>query len=108
MPRLNLLERPQPFLGILLAAGGWALSHQVGSNSAFDSCATGGLVTIAASLVGLLITGAGGFYSLLGWRTADGSGRGFLGALGVLLALIGAFAIVLQIAAGIILPQCAG
>jgi hypothetical protein len=105
--RLNLLERPQPLIGLLLAASGWALSHQVGSNNAFDSCPTGGLVAVIASVVGLLITGAGGYYSLLGWRQGEGSGRSFLAAVGMLLAVIAAFAILLQVAAGLILPQCA-
>lgn len=107
MPRLNLIERPQPFFGMLLAAGGWALSHQVGSDNAFDSCATGGLVTVIASLVGLAISATGGFYALLSYRKAEGSGRSFMAALGMLLALIASFAIVLQICAGLILPQCA-
>jgi hypothetical protein len=107
MPRLNLIERPQPFLGMLLAGGGWALSHQVGNYSAFDSCPTGGLVTVVASLIGLAITAGGGFYCLLAWRKAEGSGRSVAGAIGMLLALICGFAIVLQIAAGLILPQCA-
>lgn len=107
MPRLNLIERPQPFIGVLLAGAGWALSNQVGSDGAFDGCATGDTLTIIASLIGLLITGAGGFYCLLSWRKDAEGGRGFLATLGMLLALISAFAIVLQIAAGIILPPCA-
>lgn len=107
MARLNLIERPQPFLGLLLAGGGWALSHQVGSDSAFDGCATGDVVTVIASLLGLLITAAGGFYCLLSWRKDAAGGRGFVATIGMLLALIAAFAIVLQIAAGIILPPCA-
>ena len=107
MPRLNLIERPQPFLGILAAGGGWALSHQVGNYVAFDSCPNGGLVTVVASTLGLLITAAGGFYCLLSWRKAEGSGRSAMAALGILLALTCAFPIVLQIAAGLILPQCA-
>ena len=107
MPRLNLIERPQPFLGMLLAAGGWALSQQVGSDNAFDSCATGGIVTVVASLIGLAISAAGGFYSLLSYRKTDETGRRIMAVLGMLIALIAAFAMVLQICAGLILPQCA-
>jgi len=107
MARLNLIERPQPFLGVLLAGGGWALSHQVGNYSAFDGCATGGTVTVIASLIGLLITACGGLYSLLSWRRDAAGGRGFVAVIGMLLALMCAFAIVLQIAAGLILPPCA-
>ena len=107
MARLNLLERPQPLLGLLLAGGGWALSHQVGSDSAFDGCATGDTVTIVASLIGLLITAAGGFYCLLSWRKDAEGGRGFLATIGMLLAVLAGFAIVMQVCAGIILPPCA-
>jgi len=107
MPRFNLLARPQPFIGIVLVAAGWALSHQWGSNSVFDDCAaSGGLVVVLASLLGLVIVAAGGLYCLPASRTGE-SGRRFLGILGALLALISTFAILLQIAAGLILPPCA-
>jgi hypothetical protein len=108
MARLNLIERPQPFLGVLLAAAGWALSHQVGSYNAFDSCQTGSLVAVSASIVGLLITAAGGFYCLLAWQKREGTGRSIVAAFGGLLSLVCGFAIALQVAAGLILPQCAG
>jgi hypothetical protein len=105
--RLDLLARPQPFFGILLAATGWALAHQVGSDGVFDDCTRGGAFVVVISLIGLAITAAGGLYSVLAWRGTD-RGRSFLGVLGALLALIAGFAIVLQIAAGVILPPCAG
>ena len=108
MPRFNLLARPQPLIGILLAAAGWTLSHQWGSNAVFDDCTTsGGGTVIVASLVGLLVTAAGGFYCLWAWRGGKGDGRSFLGIMGALLALLAGFAILLQIAAGLILPACA-
>jgi hypothetical protein len=104
--RFDLIARPQPFIGILLVSAGWALSHQIGSDTVFDDCTRGGAFVVVVSLIGLLISAAGGFYSLLAWRGTD-RGRSFLGALGALLALIAGFAIVLQIAAGLILPACA-
>jgi hypothetical protein len=39
MARLDLLARPQPFIGLLVVVAGWLLSHQVGSDSGFDDCA---------------------------------------------------------------------
>ena len=108
MPRFNLIERPQPFIGLFLAAIGWVISHQWGSNAVFDDClARGGGTVVLASVVGLLITAAGGFYSLWAWRGGAGDGRSFVALLGMLLALAAGFAIVLQIAAGLILPACA-
>jgi len=104
--RFDLISRPQPFIGILLAASGWALSHQVGSDSVFDNCARGGAFVVVVSLIGLIITALGGLYSSLAWRGPD-KGRSFVGIVGALLALIAGFTIVLQIAAGLILPECA-
>lgn len=109
MPRFNLLERPQPFIGLLLVAGGWVLSHQAGSDSVFDHCSryAGGWVVIV-SLIGLAITLVGGLYSLRSWRSPEVSGRSFLGLTAALMSLIAGFAIILQIAAGLILPTCVG
>ena len=108
MPRFELLRRPQPLIGIFLAIGGWALSHQWGSNSVLDDCvANGGTLVVLTSLLGLAIVAAGGLYSFRGWSGPRESGRRFLGALGALLALIAGFAVLLQIAAGLILPPCA-
>jgi hypothetical protein len=108
MPRSDLLARPQPFIGLVLVAAGWALSHQWGSNSVFDDCASsGGVVVVLTSLLGLVAVAAGGLYCLPASGATAGSGRRFLGILGTLLALIAGFAVVLQIAAGLILTPCA-
>jgi hypothetical protein len=108
MPRFDLLARPQPALGILLAALGWVVSHQWGSNAVIEDCiAHDGGTVVLASLTGLLITAAGGFYCLRAWRGGASDGHSFLAVLGMLLALIATFAIVLQIVAGLILPPCA-
>jgi len=41
------------------------------------------------------------------WRSPEEQGRSFLGLLAALLALVAAFAMVLQLIAGLILPACA-
>ena len=102
------LEHIRPWAGIAAAALGWALAHQVGSDTVFDDCDAGGGFVILVCLVGLAITLLGGFHSLGVWRGADSEGRRFLGLLGALLSLLAAFAIILQAAAGLILPPCAG
>jgi hypothetical protein len=108
MPRFDLLARPQPFIGLLVVGAGWALSHQVGSNSVFDDCATrsGGFVVLV-SLLGLAMTIAGGVYALSAWRVPERTGRSFLGLVSAMLAVLAGFAIVLQLVAGLILPTCA-
>ena len=107
MPSSAILSKPQPLLGMLLVAVGWAVSHQWGSNGVFDDCAgTGGVGVVLTSLLGLVLVGFGALYSFAAGRSG-GTGRRFLGLLGALLASIAAFAIVLQIAAGLILPPCA-
>jgi hypothetical protein len=108
MPGRNLLGRAQPFLGMILVAAGWSLSHQFGSNAVFDGCQNrGGGFVVLVSLLGLALAGAGAFLSLAGGRGSRSSGQHFLGLIGTLLALIAGFAILLQLAAGLILPSCA-
>jgi len=108
MPRFDLLRRPQPLVGIFLAIGGWALSHQIGSESVLDDCTTrGGGFVILVSILGLIMAAAGGIYCLHSWRASERSGRSFLALTGMLLAVMTSFAILLQLAAGMILPSCA-
>ena len=106
MPRFDLLRRPEPVVGIFVVMAGWALAHQVGSDSVIDAChhRGGGFVVIVAFL-GLVAIAAGGLYCLR--AVPSGRGRGFLGAVGALLALVAGFNMVLQIAAGLIIPACA-
>jgi hypothetical protein len=53
------------------------------------------------------MSAAGGLYCLHSWRVSDRSGRSFLAVTGMLLALMTSFAMLLQLAAGMILPSCA-
>lgn len=108
MPPFPLPTRLQPIFGIIVIAAGWALSHQLGSNGVFDDCARrGGGFVVLACVLGLVLAAAGGTCCLRAWRTPERTGRSFLGLVGALLALVAMFAIVLQLAAGLILPVCA-
>ena len=109
MEKKHVIEHMAPWLGMLGAAAGWALSHQVGSLSAFDDCSEGVAVTLLACLVGLLIAAGGGWYSYDVWRQGEkeSEGRRFLGLIGAFLAGLAAFAIILQALSALILPSCA-
>jgi hypothetical protein len=108
MEKRRTIEHLAPWLGLLGAAFGWGLTHQVGSDSAFDDCRTASASFIVVlCLIGLLITGVGGLFSWDIWRRREETeGRRFLGMLGALLAALAAFAILLQAISALILPRC--
>lgn len=103
-----MTARRLPWLGLLLAAVAWAASQQVASDSIFDDCRRGaaGFVLLVC-LLGLALDLCGGFLALAVWRDeAGGKGRRFLGLLGLLLALLAGFAIILQAVSALIIPTC--
>jgi hypothetical protein len=107
MPSQRRIEHLAPWLGMLGAGAGWFVSQQLGSNAAFDDCRTGdaGFVLLAG-LLGIALAGAGGYFSWDVWRRDESDARRFIGLVGLLLALIAAFAILLQSVSGLILPDC--
>lgn len=105
--RRKTFEHVAPWLGLLGAAVGWFLSHQLGSDAAFDDCRTGNAgFALLVGLLGLLLAAGGGFFSWDVWRRDESEARRFIGLVGLLLAMIAAFAIVLQSLSGLILPDC--
>jgi TRAP-type C4-dicarboxylate transport system permease small subunit len=108
--RRTAVEHVAPWLGMLGAAAGWAISQQVGSDMAFDDCRVGdGGFVLIVGLIGLLVAAAGGYFSWDVWRrkSEETEGRRFIGLIGLLLALLTGFGIVLQSISGLILPSCA-
>jgi hypothetical protein len=104
------MTRRAPWLGVFLAALGWAAAHQVASDAIFDDCRRGtpGFILLVC-LIGLAISVTGGLFGFATWRGAGASkGRSFLGLLGMLLAGLTGFAIVLQAINGLIVPICSG
>ena len=106
----SLVDRLLPWLGCVGAVVGWGASHQVGSNAIFDDCAaTGGAFAALVCAAGLIVTLLGGVASFSVW--CGGAGRGeagrFIGLVSTLLAMLAAFAIILQLVSGLILPACA-
>lgn len=95
-----------------LAAGtfAWFGSQQLGANVVFAGCSPGdGLLDLLVSLLALALIGLGGFISLRVWRGGDDEApRSFVGLVGTLAACVMAVAIILQAAAGLIIPSCFG
>jgi hypothetical protein len=97
------------WLGMALAALGWAASQQVGSELIFDDCSHGAPgFFLLVGLGGLALAMVGGLLALPAWRQ-EGARRGtrFVGALGLLFAAFTGFAILLHAISGFIIPVCA-
>jgi hypothetical protein len=100
----------QPWLGMVLAAAGWAGSHQVASASIFDDCrAASPLFVLLTGVIGLVLAIAGGLFSMVvGRRQRESAGRHFIALIGILFAALASFAIILQSASALVIPPCAG
>jgi hypothetical protein len=108
MKREGAIEHLMPWAGLVLAGLAWFAAHQVGSNATLDDCEAGTpLFNLAVNLAGLALASAGGFFSWKIWRRRDETeGRKFLGLVGLLVALLLCFALLLQLASGFIVPRC--
>ena len=101
-----------PWAGLFVGAVAWFTHHQAGSNFTYWDCrASGGWLTVGLGLVALLVTAGAGFVS---WRACetppdsqDGSNtRNFGGWVSAGSAALFAFAILLQMLTGLIVPGC--
>jgi hypothetical protein len=107
MRRANALMEAWPWAGLIGAALGWALDHQVGGDGIFFECNRGVLWTTIVGVLCLLLTAASGFASFRLWRSdRETPARRFIALLGVLFAVLLAIAIALPTIAGFILPAC--
>jgi hypothetical protein len=105
-----------PLIGLLVGAGAWAISTQLGYSLVSRNCesATGVLPLIAAICLVMVITGAAlslpAWSALGGQAVQDGGGdarpRRFFAVISVLAALVFALAILLQGVASLIVSGC--
>jgi hypothetical protein len=107
MRRANALMELWPWAGLIGAALGWALDHQIGGDGVFYACQRGWVWTTIVGVACLVLTAVCGFASFRLWRSGEETaGRRFVALLGVLFAMLLALAIVLPTIAGFILPGC--
>ncbi|MEA3008943.1 MAG: hypothetical protein QOJ91_635 [Sphingomonadales bacterium] len=102
-------EHLRPWSGLIAVLLGWALIHQIGSNSAFDKCAAADPVPMALlGLAGLSILLVGGLLSHGVWKRGDSEtpARRFLGLVGSGMCALFAVALVFQTISSFIIPQC--
>ena len=96
-----------PWAALVLAGIGWAIEHQIGSNLSYSDCDANG--PVATGLLGLLaLAVAGAWLSWRVWREEQSmeEGRSFIALVSFLAAILLIIAILLQTAAGFILPDC--
>ncbi|MGN6268507.1 MAG: hypothetical protein ACTHM0_01275 [Sphingomonas sp.] len=98
-----------PWSGVVGGAAGWFVSQQAGTNMVFAHCANGRWWGVALiGLAGIALAVGGGLLSYRSWRAESGqpSGHRFVGLLGLLIAALLAFPILMQTIAGLLVPGC--
>lgn len=108
-PRPALRERLLPWSGLFAVFLGWAITHQIGSNSAFDACNSASALPMALlGLAGILVLLAGGLLSFKLWKRGDQETptRRFLGGVGAGMCALFAVALLFQTLSSFIIPQC--
>ena len=103
-----------PWAGLIGGACGWALTHQIGSDSIQDDCSVGHpLFVLGVGIAGAIILAAGAWLSYGLWRGSDAAddqpvagSRRFIAGVSLMAAAIFLMAIVLQSLAAFIIPAC--
>jgi uncharacterized membrane protein YdcZ (DUF606 family) len=109
--KVPLRERLLPWSSIFAVLVGWALTHQIGSNTNFDRCgSTAPWAMGLLGLAGLAVLLVGGLLSHKVWKRgeAETPARRFLGIVGTGICAIFGAALVFQTISSFIIPQCFG
>lgn len=107
----HIAELLLPWSGLIGAALGWTLTHQVGSNTFFDHCeAQSWWLVLLIGLLGLVLAIGGGLLAWTVWRRGvkETRARLFLALLGMLAGALFSVAILFQTIGGLIIPRCYG
>ena len=100
-----------PWSGMIGAAAGWALTHQIGSNTVFDKCPQASPVAmVLLGLIGLAVIAAGGLLSRRLWKrgAAETEARRFVSLIGMMMAGLFGVPLIFQTVSALIIPQCYG
>lgn len=100
-----------PWSGLIGAFAGWALTHQVGSNTNFDRCHSTPLLPMALlGLAGIAVIVTGGWFSWTLYRRGPGESgpRRFISGVAMGAAAIFTMALVWQTLSSFIIPPCFG
>lgn len=103
-----------PWSGLAAGTLGWALTHQIGSDSIQDDCSVGHpLFVLGVAIAGAIILAAGAWLSYRLWHGSDAAddqpfagSRRFIAGVSLMAAAIFLMAIVLQTLAAFIIPAC--
>ena len=103
-----IVDGAKPWAGMIGGSLGFALAHQIGSDSVFNNCdAASPWAVIIGTLIGLLLIGGGAFSS---WGVMRGRGEGparqLIATVSVLACALFLLAIVLPAIAAMIIPRC--
>jgi drug/metabolite transporter (DMT)-like permease len=110
-PRERVKELMLPWAGQIGAGVGWALTHQLGSNLAFDRCQVmSPLTAVLILLLGVGLAGGGAFLAHIVWRRdeAESEPRRFLALVGMGMAALFSAALLWQTLSSFIIPRCYG
>ena len=97
-----------PWAGLALGTTGYFLTHQVGSDTTFQNCATGSpLIVIIATLVGLAVITLGALGS---WRVyaakAETPARRLVATVGLLACVLYTIGVILPAIAALVILRC--
>lgn len=107
----EIKEHLLPWSGFIAVLAGWALTHQIGSNTSFDRCQwTSPAPMVILGIIGIAILAAGAFFSHKVWKRGDAETqpRRFLGLLGAGMCALFGVALIFQTISSLIIPQCYG
>jgi hypothetical protein len=112
-PIRSIWDRQRPWAGLWMGGGGWFLHQQAVVNTNYADCSLSGPVTvILIGLISAALAVLGGWLSWTARSRAESEGapdlgsRRFLGELGTGASALFLVAIVYQLLAGLVVPEC--